>query len=176
MIRARCSALSAGKRARRPSALSAITKLVERAGNSAESGGSITAIYTVLADGDDQNDPVVDTARSILDGHIVLSRELAQRGQYPAIDVGASLSRVMSDVAPPEQLVLARRFRALVSAYEANRDLVLMGAYRSGADPLVDQGIALQPQISAFIAQAGGEHVSLSQSQDQLRRLIGHGE
>ena len=159
-----------------PSALSTITKLVERAGNSAESGGSITAIYTVLADGDDQNDPVVDTARSILDGHIVLSRELAQRGQYPAIDVGASLSRVMSDVAPPEQLALARRFRALVSAYEANRDLVLLGAYRSGADPLVDQGIALQPQISAFISQAGGEHVSLSQSQDQLRRLIGNGE
>jgi flagellum-specific ATP synthase len=159
-----------------PSALSTITKLVERAGNSAESGGSITAIYTVLADGDDQNDPVVDTARSILDGHIVLSRELAQRGQYPAIDVGASLSRVMSDVSPAEQLALARRFRALVSAYEANRDLVLMGAYRSGADPLVDQGITLQPQISAFLSQRGGEHVSLRESHDQLRELIGHGE
>lgn len=159
-----------------PSALSTITKLVERAGNSAESGGSITGIYTVLADGDDQNDPVVDTARSILDGHVVLSRELAQRGQYPAIDVGASLSRVMSDVAPPEQLALARRFRALVSAYEANRDLVLMGAYRNGADPLVDRGIALQPQISAFLSQADGEHVSLSQSQDQLRGLIGDAE
>jgi flagellum-specific ATP synthase len=159
-----------------PSALSTITKLVERAGNSAESGGSITAIYTVLADGDDQNDPVVDTARSILDGHIVLSRELAQRGQYPAIDVGASLSRVMSDVSSAEQLALARRFRALVSAYEANRDLVLMGAYRSGADPLVDQGITLQPQISAFLSQRGGEHVSLRESHDQLRELIGHGE
>ncbi len=156
-----------------PSALSTITKLVERAGNSAESGGSITAIYTVLADGDDQNDPVVDTARSILDGHIVLSRELAQRGQYPAIDVGASLSRVMSDVAPPEQSALARHFRALVSAYESNRDLVLMGAYRPGADPVIDRGIALQPQIAAFLSQEASEHVSLNQAVDELHRLLG---
>ena len=159
-----------------PSALSTITKLVERAGNSAESGGSISAIYTVLADGDDQNDPVVDTARSILDGHIVLSRELAQRGQYPAIDVGASLSRVMSDVAPPDQLQLARRFRALVSAYESNRDLVLMGAYRPGADPIVDQGIALHPQIAAFMSQSGEEHISLAQAHAQLHQLIGNAE
>jgi flagellum-specific ATP synthase len=85
-----------------PSALATITKLVERAGNSAATGGSITGIYTVLADGDDHNDPVVDTARSILDGHIVLSRELAQRAQYPAIDVAASLSRVMTDIVPPD--------------------------------------------------------------------------
>ncbi len=159
-----------------PSALSTITKLVERAGNSAESGGSITAVYTVLADGDDQNDPVVDTARSILDGHIVLSRELAQRGQYPAIDVGASLSRVMSDVVPPEQNALARSFRALVSGYESNRDLVLMGAYRAGADPVIDRGIALQPKISAFLSQTSGEHISLSQAQDELRQLIANDE
>jgi flagellum-specific ATP synthase len=159
-----------------PSALSTVTKLVERAGNSAESGGSITAIYTVLADGDDQNDPVVDTARSILDGHIVLSRELAQRGQYPAIDVGASLSRVMSDVVPPEQSAVARRFRALVSGYESNRDLVLMGAYRAGADPIIDRGIALQPQISAFLSQAGGEHVALQDSMDQLSQLMANGQ
>jgi flagellum-specific ATP synthase len=156
-----------------PSALSTITKLVERAGNSAASGGSITAIYTVLADGDDQNDPVVDTARSILDGHIVLSRELAQRGQYPAIDVGASLSRVMSDVAPPDRNAHARRLRALVSAYENNRDLVLMGAYRTGADPLVDRAIALQPRIGAFLSQEAGDRVPLAQAGEQLAELIG---
>jgi flagellum-specific ATP synthase len=156
-----------------PSALSTITKLVERAGNSAASGGSITAIYTVLADGDDQNDPVVDTARSILDGHIVLSRELAQRGQYPAIDVCASLSRVMSDVAAPGRIVHARRLRALISAYENNRDLVLMGAYRAGADPLVDRAIALQPRIGAFLSLAVGESVPLAQAGEQLAQLIG---
>ena len=159
-----------------PSALATVTKLVERAGNSAESGGSITAIYTVLADGDDHNDPVVDTARSILDGHIVLSRELAQRGQYPAIDVGASLSRVMSDVVSGEQGALARRFRALVSAYESNRDLVLMGAYRAGADPIIDRGIALQPQIAAFLSQEVGEHISLARARDQLGQLLGNGQ
>lgn len=155
-----------------PSALSTITKLVERAGNSAESGGSITAVYTVLADGDDQNDPVVDTARSILDGHIVLSREIAQRGQYPAIDVGASLSRVMADVVAPEQAAAARRLRALISAYESNRDLVLMGAYRSGADPLVDRGVALQHQIAAFLSQEVQDHVSLPEARSQLQALI----
>lgn len=156
-----------------PSALSAITKLVERAGNSAESGGSVTGLYTVLADGDDHNDPVVDTARSILDGHIVLSRELAQRGQYPAVDVSASLSRVMNDIVPPQQVQLARKFRALVSSYESNRDLVLMGAYRPGADAVLDRGIALAPQLSAFISQNVGEHVSLGQALEQLHGLIG---
>ncbi|WP_046905266.1 FliI/YscN family ATPase [Croceibacterium atlanticum] len=157
-----------------PSALSAITKLVERAGNSAESGGSITGLYTVLADGDDQNDPVVDTARSILDGHIVLSRELAQRGQYPAVDVGASLSRVMNDVVPPHQVQLARKFRALSSSYESNRDLVLMGAYRQGADAVLDRGIALAPRLAAFLSQDVGERVSLPQSLEQLEELIGN--
>jgi flagellum-specific ATP synthase len=98
-----------------PSALATITKLVERAGNSAASGGSVTGLYTVLADGDNQDDPVVDTARSILDGHIVLSRELAQRGHYPAIDIPASLSRVMNDITSPEHQALARQFRALIA-------------------------------------------------------------
>ncbi|MFC4254888.1 FliI/YscN family ATPase [Altererythrobacter xixiisoli] len=157
-----------------PSALSTITKLVERAGNSAESGGSITGLYTVLADGDDQNDPVVDTARSILDGHIVLSRELAQRGQYPAIDIGASLSRVMNDIVPRDQALCARQFRALLSSYESNRDLVLMGAYRPGVDHLLDRGINLHPQLVQFLTQEAGEFVSLEAARDMLGRLIGH--
>ncbi|MEO0061638.1 MAG: Flagellum-specific synthase [Pseudomonadota bacterium] len=156
-----------------PSALGTITKLVERAGNSAQSGGSITGLYTVLADGDDHNDPVVDTARSILDGHIVLSRDLAQRGQYPAIDVGASLSRVMNDIVQPEQQDDARNFRALSSAYEANRDLVLMGAYRAGADDALDRGIALHPRMVQFLSQRAGEYVPLEQAAADLAALTG---
>jgi len=158
-----------------PSALATITKLVERAGNSVASGGSITGLYTVLADGDNQDDPVVDTARSILDGHVVLSRDLAQRGQYPAIDIAASLSRVMSDITDPAHARMARTFRALVASYEANRDLVLMGAYRAGADPLLDRAIAMQEPMRAFLGQAQREVVPLDQSIAALAALIGDG-
>ena len=158
-----------------PSALATITKLVERAGNSVASGGSITGLYTVLADGDNQDDPVVDTARSILDGHVVLSRDLAQRGQYPAIDIAASLSRVMSDITDPAHARMARTFRALVASYEANRDLVLMGAYRAGADPLLDRAIAMQEPMRAFLGQAQREIVPLDQSIAALGALIGDG-
>jgi flagellum-specific ATP synthase len=155
-----------------PSALSAITKLIERAGNSEESGGAITGVYTVLADGDDQNDPVVDTARAILDGHIVLSREIAQRGQYPAVDVGASLSRVMNDIVPADHVKNARKFRALSASYEANRDLVMMGAYRQGADPLLDEAIALQPRMSHFLAQGCDECVDVVKAEAQMKELF----
>ena len=155
-----------------PSALATITKLVERAGNSAESGGAITGLYTVLADGDNQDDPVVDTARAILDGHIVLSRALAQRGQYPAIDVAASLSRVMNDIVPAGHQRLAREFRALSASYEANRDLVLMGAYRAGADPQLDRAIAMHERLGAFLGQSVGEVVGLEDSADQLATLL----
>ena len=159
-----------------PSALATITKLVERAGNSAASGGAITGIYTVLADGDNQDDPVVDTARSILDGHVVLSRDLAQRGQYPAIDVAASLSRVMSDIAAPDHAALARQFRALVASYEANRDLVLMGAYRAGADPQLDRAIAMHEALSAFLAQPARSVEPLAPSIAALRTLMTDGQ
>ncbi len=157
-----------------PSALSTLTKLVERAGNSAASGGSITGIYTVLADGDDQADPVVDTARSILDGHVVLSRDLAQRGQYPAVDIAASLSRVMTDIVSPEHARLAREFRALVASYEANRDLVLMGAYRSGADPVLDRAITMHEALSRFLSQPARSTVALDESLAALTGLLGH--
>ncbi len=155
-----------------PSALAAITRLVERAGNSARTGGAVTGIYTVLADGDDANDPVVDTARAILDGHIVLSRELAQRGHYPAIDVPASLSRVMDDLVPPVILAAARRLRALIAAREAGRDLVLMGAYRAGGDPLLDEALALSGPIDAFLTQARGEAEPLAASHAALAALM----
>ena len=127
----------------------------------------------MLADGDNQDDPVVDTARSILDGHVVLSRELAQRGQYPAIDIAASLSRVMADIAEPQHLVMAREFRALTAAYEANRDLVLMGAYRAGADPQLDRAIAMHSALTEFLCQSQRSTVSLPASVAQLAQLIG---
>ncbi|MGB5779815.1 FliI/YscN family ATPase [Allopontixanthobacter sediminis] len=151
-----------------PSALAAVTKLVERAGNSSVSGGSITGIYTVLADGDDPDDPVVDSARAILDGHIVLSRELAQQGQYPAIDVTASLSRVMDGVTSREHQKNAREFRSLVAQYQANRDLVLMGAYREGADAGIDRAIAMHDRLREFLIQPPDKPVSLAESIEQL--------
>ncbi len=157
-----------------PSALAALTKLVERAGNSASSGGAITGIYTVLADGDNPDDPVVDTARSILDGHIVLSRDLAQRGQYPAIDVAASISRVMTAVTSKAHQEAARRFRALMSSYEANRDLVLMGAYRAGSDAELDQAIAMHADLVDFIRQDTDHSVNLAESLSDLMQLFDH--
>ncbi len=155
-----------------PSALATLTKLIERAGNSEKSGGAITGVYTVLADGDDQNDPVVDTARAILDGHVVLSRDIAQRGQYPAVDVGASLSRVMNDIVLPEQAETARRFRALSATYESNRDLVMMGAYRQGTDPLLDEAIALYPGMCAFLSQSTSERVGIGSAFEQMKELV----
>lgn len=155
-----------------PSALAAITKLVERAGNSGTTGGAITGIYTVLADGDDHDDPVVDTARAILDGHIVLSRELAQQGQYPAIDVTASLSRVMDSVTPRAHQDLAREFRSLVAEYQANRDLVLMGAYREGADPRVDRAIAIYPALRDYVMQRSDETFALDECVVDLRASL----
>jgi flagellum-specific ATP synthase len=136
-----------------PSALGLIPKLVERAGADAVTGGSITALYTVLADGDDNSDPIVDAARAIVDGHIILSRGLAEQGVYPAIDIGKSLSRVMADIVPPEHAQAAAAFRRLWSAFEENRDLILMGAYAPGNDPLIDEAIVRRPELLDFLTQ-----------------------
>ncbi|BDI60110.1 FliI/YscN family ATPase [Qipengyuania nanhaisediminis] len=154
-----------------PSALAAITRLVERAGNSAQSGGAITGLYTVLADGDDTNDPVVDTARAILDGHLVLSRELAQRGHYPAIDIPASLSRVMDDIVPAETAEAARSLRALIASREDNRDLVMMGAYRAGSDPVLDRALEQSSAIDAFLRQPRSALAALDASLAAMRAL-----
>jgi flagellum-specific ATP synthase len=132
----------------------------------------VTGIYTVLADGDDTNDPVVDTARAILDGHIVLSRDLAARGHYPAIDIPSSLSRVMDDLVPRETAAAARRLRGLIAARESGRDLVMMGAYRAGGDPLLDEALALSQPIDAFLTQARGEAEPLADSHAALLRLM----
>lgn len=138
-----------------PSVFGLMPKLLERAGTSAD--GSITGIYTVLVEGDDLNDPIGDTARSILDGHISLSRALATSGHFPSIDVLNSISRVSSAVTTPEQQALARDLRRLLAAYRDAKDLVDLGAYVSGADPVVDRALVLQPQIEAFLQQAMSE-------------------
>ncbi len=142
-----------------PSALGLIPRLCERAGADARTGGSITALYTVLADGDDNDDPVVDTARAIVDGHVVLSRSLAEQGVFPAIDVGRSLSRVMSDIVPPDHASAAANLRRLWSVYEENRDLILMGAYRDGSDATIDAAIARRGEILSFLKQGQHERV-----------------
>lgn len=139
-----------------PSALSMIPALIERAGNDAASGGSVTALYSVLADGDDVDDPVVDAARAIADGHILLSRTLAEQGVYPAIDVGRSLSRVMPDIVDDAQRAAAARVRRLWATAEENRDLMLMGAYRAGTDAAVDEAFDARPLILDFLMQSSG--------------------
>jgi len=158
-----------------PSAIAMLPNLIERAGVDVHTGGSITAIYTVLADGDDGNDPVVDSARSILDGHIVLSRALAERGVYPAIDLGPSISRVMSDITGKPHLHAARVLRRHLATYEENRDLVLMGAYRGGADPAVDAAIACHPVVMEYIRQDHDAVVSLNDAVAELTGVFGDG-
>lgn len=147
-----------------PSVFGIIPALVERAGNDRETGGSITAIYTVLADGGDLEDPVVDAARAIVDGHIILSRSLAEQGVFPAIDVSRSLSRTMPDCIGDDHLAAAAQFRKLWSLCEQNRDLVLMGAFVPGADPMVDLAISRQEEQRAFIGQPVKSTVDLAAS------------
>jgi len=127
----------------------------------------------VLADGDDGNDPVVDSARSILDGHIVLNRHLAERGVYPAIDIGPSVSRVMTDIVAKPHAQAARTLRRHLATYEENRDLVLMGAYRSGADPAIDAAIACHPAVMEYIRQDADEVVPLDHAVEELVGVFG---
>jgi flagellum-specific ATP synthase len=151
-----------------PSVFARLPQLVERAGNGVAGEGSITAFYTVLAEGDDQNDPIVDAARAILDGHVVLARRIAEGGRYPAIDIEASVSRVMHDIVSPQELALARRLRQTAALYEHNRDLIAIGAYQRGSDPRIDGAIARWPQIDAYLRQDMHEQVNLAASVAQL--------
>ncbi|WP_372718300.1 FliI/YscN family ATPase [Immundisolibacter sp.] len=155
-----------------PSVFARLPALIERAGNAA-GGGSITAFYTVLTEGDDHNDPIADSARAILDGHIVLSREIAESGLYPAIDMEASVSRLMMELAGDRQLAAARRFRQLYSAYRQNRDLVAVGAYQAGADLLLDAAIAGYPQLLDFMRQDLRQGVDFAHSLASLDSLLG---
>ena len=155
-----------------PSVFARLPQLVERAGNGNHGQGSITAFYTVLTEGDDQQDPIADAARAILDGHIVLSRSLAEQGHYPAIDIEASVSRVLHSLASPEHLTLVKSFKQLYSRYQRNRDLINVGAYVSGSDPLLDQAIVLFPKLDAFLQQDIGEQTTFSNSLAALATLL----
>jgi len=156
-----------------PSVFARLPQLVERAGNGPVGGGSITAFYTVLAEGDDQQDPIADSARAILDGHIVLSRHLADAGHYPAIDIEQSISRAMVNLITPQHLDALRRFKQLYSRYQRSRDLISVGAYAAGSDPLLDQAIAAQPLFEKFLQQNLAERAAYGESLEQLGMLFG---
>ncbi|MBK7263729.1 MAG: flagellar protein export ATPase FliI [Rubrivivax sp.] len=155
-----------------PSCFAKLPQLVERSGNGLHGVGSITAFYTVLSEGDDQQDPIADAARGILDGHIVLSRELAEGGHYPAIDIERSISRVMTAVTTREHQVSARRLRQLLSRFNKARDLIQIGAYAPGHDAELDLAVQMQPQISALLQQDMHQAASLDASCQQLARLL----
>ena len=155
-----------------PSVFALLPALVERAGNDAEGRGSITAFYTVLTEGDDyRHDPIADAARAILDGHIVLSRDLAEAGHYPAIDIEASISRVMPAVVERTHLRAAQQFRQIYSAYRQQRDLIAVGAYQKGSDPQVDKAIAMWPQLRGFLQQEVDDPMPLAQAIEALQEL-----
>jgi flagellum-specific ATP synthase len=136
-----------------PSVFAKLPQLVERAGNGDKGGGSITAFYTVLTEGDDQQDPIADAARAILDGHIVLSRRIAESGQYPAIDIEASVSRAMNDITSKEHQRAAREFKQTYSVYQQNRDLISVGAYEAGSNEQIDRAVMMMPDLQAFLRQ-----------------------
>ncbi|WP_109127400.1 flagellar protein export ATPase FliI [Dyella sp. C11] len=159
-----------------PSVFAMLPALVERAGNDAEGRGSITAFYTVLTEGDDyRHDPIADASRAILDGHIVLSRDLAEAGHYPAIDIEASISRVMPAVVKREHLRAAQRFRQVYSAYRQQRDLIAVGAYQKGSDPQVDHAIAMWPRLRDFLQQEVDDPTTLIAAIGGLETLTAGG-
>ena len=154
-----------------PSVFSRLPQLVERAGNGGEGQGSITAFFTVLTEGDDLQDPIADAARAILDGHIVLSRELADSGHYPAVDIEKSISRVMPMVSSEEHQLMAQQMRQIYSIYQQNQDLIAIGAYTQGADPKIDAAIRANPAINLFLQQKMKDVLPYDQSLLQLQEL-----
>ena len=156
-----------------PSVFARLPQLVERTGNGTDGGGSITAFYTVLAEGDDQQDPIADAARAILDGHIVLSRTLADAGHYPAIDIEQSISRAMVNLIEPTHLEQIRQFKQLYSRFQRSRDLISVGAYAAGSDPQLDQAIKIYPAFEKFLQQNLNEQADFTSSVDYLYALFG---
>jgi flagellum-specific ATP synthase len=155
-----------------PSVVAKLPQLVERAGNGTEGGGSITAFYTVLTEGDDQQDPIADSARAILDGHIVLSRRLVEQGHYPAIDIEASISRAMNHLVSQQHFTQVQHFKHLYAHYQRNRDLISVGAYVHGSDPLLDEAIIMHPRQSQFLKQGMYEADHYSTSMDSFSALF----
>lgn len=157
-----------------PSVFATLPKLLERTGTNAN--GTITAFYTVLVDGDDMNEPIADTVRGILDGHFVLDRKLAEQGQFPAINVLKSISRVMTQIASKEHLDAAQQIRSLLATYEENSELIQIGAYKRGSDREIDKAIAFHPKIQGFLKQGVLEHLSLQDSIRSMQNLLIGGE
>lgn len=157
-----------------PSVFAKLPQLIERAGNGEPGKGSITAFYTVLTEGDDNNDPVADSARGVLDGHFVLSRRIAESGRYPAIDIEASISRVMQEVVSREQMDMALRVKRIMSLYQQNQDLISVGAYARGSNPQIDEAIRLQPALTQFLSQKPHESVAMEQSLRDMIMLFNH--
>ncbi|BCD99241.1 flagellar protein export ATPase FliI [Marinagarivorans cellulosilyticus] len=155
-----------------PSVFARLPELVERAGNGAKGQGSVTAFYTVLTEGDDLQDPIADSARAILDGHIVLSRQLAEEGVYPAINIEASISRVMPNIVPPEQLKMMQNFKQLLAAHRQNKDLISVGAYVPGADATIDRAIERHPHLIQFISQGLTQKAQYAESAAHLKNVI----
>jgi len=155
-----------------PSVFARLPALVERAGNGGQGRGSITAFYTVLTEADDPNDPIADAARAILDGHILLSRRIADSGLYPAIDVEASISRLVHDITDPHWREHIAALRRLLAAYSANRDLIAIGAYQPGSDPATDEALQRWPDIEQFLAQDIAHQAHLADSRQALERLL----
>ncbi len=154
-----------------PSVFALLPSLLERAGN--DDKGSITAFITVLVEGDDLNDPIADTVRGILDGHIVLSRDLAMMGHYPAVDILASVSRVMNQVTTPDHLHAARQLRELLATYKKAEDLINIGAYKEGTNPRIDHAIARKESLDGFLQQDVGEHMPWEEALPMLQRALG---
>ncbi|MBP7469317.1 MAG: flagellar protein export ATPase FliI [Thauera sp.] len=155
-----------------PSVFARLPALVERAGNGPEGGGSITAFYTVLAEGDDQQDPIADSARAILDGHFVLSRNLADQGHYPAIDIEQSISRAMHSLVGDDHFGVVRQFKQFFSRYQRSRDLIAVGAYQPGGDPLLDMAVKLYPRLEAFLQQGISEHETYDGALQKLAQVF----
>ncbi len=169
-------ALSAGEmpatRGYPPSVFNKLPSLVERAGNGGENGGSITAFYTVLVEGDDHNDPIADSARAILDGHVVLTRELADAGHFPAIDPESSVSRAMHTLVNVEHSAAALAFKQSWALYQRNKDLISVGAYQSGSDPAIDRAIRMKAALSDFLQQPMSDNVSFAPSIEHLQHMF----
>ncbi|HRK11957.1 MAG TPA: FliI/YscN family ATPase, partial [Thauera sp.] len=156
-----------------PSVFAKLPALVERAGNGPEGGGSITAFYTVLAEGDDQQDPIADSARAILDGHFVLSRNLADQGHYPAIDIEQSISRAMHNLVGDDHFAVVRQFKQLFSRYQRSRDLIAVGAYQAGGDAVLDAAVRLYPKLEAFLQQGINERETHDGALQKLAGVFG---
>ena len=153
-----------------PSIYAELPKLLERSGNFQK--GSITGVYTVLVEGDDTNEPIADTVRGIVDGHIVLSRKLANSNHFPAIDISASISRLMTDIVPPEHRALASRIRDVMGTYEKNADLVSIGAYKAGTNPKLDYALSKIDGIQQFLSQGVDEGFTYEEDLEAMRRLL----